>query len=81
MAVIGTSDRSRLGRERIAFVSSECLAGFVKTDDWTGFVVRFVVKVKNILDIVDELSILFGWYPIAGKMRFQGFFRRYRTVS
>lgn len=31
--VIDTSDRSRSPRERVAFVSTQCLAGLVKTDD------------------------------------------------
>ncbi|MDJ1434186.1 hypothetical protein [Halostagnicola sp. A-GB9-2] len=73
--MIGTSDRSRPGRERLAFVSSESLARFVKTDDWAVIVVRFVVEVENIFHVVDEVSDLFWWYlPVAGEMRFQGVF-------
>jgi len=31
--VIDTGNLSRLGPERVAFVSAKCLAGFIKTDD------------------------------------------------
>ena len=75
VAVIGPGDRSRSGRERLAFVSSECLARFVKTDDWTLLVVGFVVEAENIFHEVDEVSVLFWWnLPVTGEMRFQGVF-------
>jgi hypothetical protein len=47
--VIDVCDRSRAGRERVAFVATKCLAGLVETDDWTLLVVRFVVEIKNVL--------------------------------
>jgi hypothetical protein len=83
VAVIDTSDRSRPTRERVAFVSSQCLAGFVEADDWTALVVRFMIEVENVFHIVDEVSVLFRRYlPITGEMRFQGvFFSRCRTAS
>jgi hypothetical protein len=45
--VIDTNNRSRPNWERVAFVSVTCLAGFVETDDWTGLVVRFVVRMRT----------------------------------
>lgn len=38
------SNRSRFARERTAFIITQCLAGLAKTDDWTGFVVRFIIE-------------------------------------
>jgi len=75
VAVIDASDRSRLSRERVAFVSTECLTGFVETDDWTGLVVGFVIEIEDILHVVDEISVLF-WrnLSIGGEMWFQGVF-------
>jgi hypothetical protein len=69
--VIDPSDRSRFGRERVAFMATQCFAGFVKTDDWTSLVIWFVVEGENVLHVVDEVSVLLGRYlPITGEMRF-----------
>jgi hypothetical protein len=71
VAMIDPSDRSRFGRERIAFMATESLARLVKTDDWTGFIVRFVIERENILHVIDEDSVLLGWnFPVAREMRF-----------
>jgi hypothetical protein len=75
VSMIDTSDRSRFGRERVAFVATECLAGLVEADDGTLLVVGFVIEVENILHVIDEISVLFGWnLLVAGEMRFQGVF-------
>jgi hypothetical protein len=42
--MVGSSDRSRCRRERVADVLAEFFAGLVETDDWTGLVVRFLVQ-------------------------------------
>jgi len=66
VSVIDTSDRSRFRRERIAFMSTKCFAGLVETDDWAFFVVGFVIEVKNVLHVIDEVSVLFGRnFPVA----------------
>ena len=73
--MIDACDRSRCRRERVALVASECFAGFVEADDRTRLVVWFEVEVENVLHIVDELSVLFGWNrPVVREMRFQGVF-------
>jgi len=53
------SDLSRPAWKRVAFVSPQCLAGFVETDDWMNLVVGFVVKVEDIFYEVGEIGVLF----------------------
>jgi hypothetical protein len=54
------SDRSRACRERVADVPTKCLAGLVEADDWTVWVVGFVVEIEDSFHPVDELGVLFG---------------------
>lgn len=66
-------DRSQTGRKRVAFVSSKNFAGFVKTDDWTPLIVGPLVDIKDSLNGVDEVSILFGRnLPVVGEISFEG---------
>ena len=75
VTVIDTSDRSRPNRERMALMPTKSLTGLVKTDDWTSFVVWFVVQSQNIFHVVDKGSVLFRRdFPVDRKTRFQDVF-------
>jgi hypothetical protein len=72
---IDTGDRSRFRRERVAFVAAKRLAGLVETDDRAVLVVWFVVEIKHVLHVIDELAVVFsGNLPIVVEVRFQRVF-------
>ena len=42
--VVSASDRSRFRRERVVDMGEKLFIGFVETDDWAVFIIRFVVE-------------------------------------
>nr|WP_312618965.1 hypothetical protein [Haloarcula sp. 1CSR25-25] len=69
ISIVIPSDRSRAGRERVADFFVQFLVGLIKTDDWTLFVVGFVVEIKNVPHLADEGSAVLGRnYPRFGSV-------------
>lgn len=72
---IFSCDRSRRARERVTRMSTKKLTGLIETDDWMSFVVRFVIEVKDVFHVVDELGILFRRDRLlVGEVQYQGVF-------